>query len=601
MNCLEAKQALSCHLDAELTNAQEHVLYQHLVGCERCRQEWNSTRRLHELLQDACAFQTAPPDLAQGVLTHLFPENLPQVIPLASKPQPGRRWVRQVAGMALAVGTAVAAWTGFWAIPRLLPTQVGPSLPPLVEVVEQYVPAYGLTEPAEDLPVEVALNPIRTVVEPLPVIDKLSDSSLITGPALPDGGAEAVMEPTLTSPQQPVAPGPLWWGQEGINLPGQEPVQLAMNMGATGLPAAVSHIMLTSLAVSNQETNFKPVWSPDGERIYYLSRQEEGVGQGVTSMRWVNADGRERGTLSDAPLDALVVTGGEWWTADGQRLAYVRQGAGSWEIWQRNLNGEETNLTPLTQAGITPVGDENQQYWAYFPVWSRGNDLAFLTDRFGGRDLMLLTAAGELKVLTQTTAVEASPGWSPDGQHLIFVRSQVNPATGQQESSLWAMDRSGDNERPLTPLFNGTLVASWSATGEQVAINVIPASTNAGHEERGVWIYNWNSRTLERLSSIGGGQLLKWSPDGQKLVLTDTRGVVYALIRGRQQGDHMLYQLTPTGDVSGNVTVSWSPDSRRLVLDWAPSLGRGIWLANLPSQADTALAAKDGLPEEIIP
>jgi len=155
------------------------------------------------------------------------------------------------------------------------------------------------------------------------------------------------------------------------------------------------------------ELDWYPAWSPDGSRIAFTSNSRGGD---TTSAVWVmNADG------SGAHH---VVTPGRLptWSPDGRQLAYE---GGDCQIWLVNVDG--SNPHPLRQGGCQ--ADTLQ----YQPAWSP-TALRIATSSHvpvtGGSAIRILTMGADgssPRVLTDG-ADDTQPAWSPDGDHLVFLR-----------------------------------------------------------------------------------------------------------------------------------------------------------------------------------
>lgn len=124
-------------------------------------------------------------------------------------------------------------------------------------------------------------------------------------------------------------------------------------------------------AISDDSLVFVPVWSPDGSRIAYDSRRDDGGNQGHYRLYIVNADGT--GT-HEVPIPVLNVNddmGRPAWSPDGGQLAferYVAGTAGTGSIWIVNVDG--TGARQLTPAGSPQM-----------PSWSHDGKTIAYADR----------------------------------------------------------------------------------------------------------------------------------------------------------------------------------------------------------------------------
>ena len=156
----------------------------------------------------------------------------------------------------------------------------------------------------------------------------------------------------------------------------------------------------------------KPAWSPEGERLVYVS--DYGGYQGgvpVSDMALWVADapgGRPRKILPQAPFSHGV----DWptWSPDGSEIAYTIHDNGRSRVEVLTLaNGARRTVTAF-EGG------------AYDPAWSPdGNRLAFVF-REGRRHVIALTdGEGNDVVRLVETDMARAPAWSPDGQFVAYV------------------------------------------------------------------------------------------------------------------------------------------------------------------------------------
>jgi Tol biopolymer transport system component len=174
--------------------------------------------------------------------------------------------------------------------------------------------------------------------------------------------------------------------------------------------------------------------------------------------------------------------------------------------------------------------------------------------------------------LTTDTMPEGNPVWSPDGQHIAFVKAG---AGGDEQ--LWLMDRDGSHQTQLTNLFPPVHVRqpTWSPDGALLALVGGPDFdvTGEGGAQQ-LWVVGRDGsglRTLTdfhfpgpRLPSIG---YVAWSPDSRRI----------AFDLGYYNAYSVATDQTYVLDVSSGDTIEiiearhplWAPDGHSIVLERA--------------------------------
>jgi TolB protein len=198
----------------------------------------------------------------------------------------------------------------------------------------------------------------------------------------------------------------------------------------------------------NESLDSDPSWSPDGKRIAFVRADFWGTDQVVTSLRVIDADGSDEETLLQE--QPLVFVSSPAWSPDGERIAFSRA----------SFKGEQLELTLHVMRsdgrGLMQVAVQAGQ-----AAWSPdGKRIAFvsLADRHGetcfhdcepSGEIYVADANGEhAKRLTKSQANDTSPAWSPDGKQIIFSSDRSDPQGHEVE--LFLMPASGGAPKRLT-------------------------------------------------------------------------------------------------------------------------------------------------------
>lgn len=217
----------------------------------------------------------------------------------------------------------------------------------------------------------------------------------------PDGSEPAEMyAPSDASGEQPQVVG---WSPDGKTILFWRGMQHSASLAADGLELDAvtledgkTHLLGWTLAYPDFLA-----WSPAGDCLALT----DGGGREVwyrKQIMVVAPDGSARANISNDPARADIQPA---WSPDGKRIAYI-----SWPT-------SETYYPLMTEA----IYDTD--------IW------AMNADGTGKRQLTFTEEAGE-----------HFPLWSPDGEHILFVRIENN------RSGLWIMKADGSEERQVAEL-----------------------------------------------------------------------------------------------------------------------------------------------------
>jgi Tol biopolymer transport system component/serine/threonine protein kinase len=158
----------------------------------------------------------------------------------------------------------------------------------------------------------------------------------------------------------------------------------------------------TAILNDPQRNETSPAFSPDGASIAF---HESDVDGGIFIA---GATGESVRRLTDFGFHPA-------WSPDGKRIAFTTE-----EIFDPSGRQGEAGLYVVDVAGGTPRkivdGDAAQ------PSWSPSGDrIVYWSNTEGQRDLFTVAAAaGKRVALTNDSAIDWSPVWSPDGQYIYF-------------------------------------------------------------------------------------------------------------------------------------------------------------------------------------
>ncbi len=356
------------------------------------------------------------------------------------------------------------------------------------------------------------------------------------------------------------------FAEPGISPDGRE-IAFASGGDIWTVPAAGGE---ARLLVSHPAHESRPLYSPDGQRLAFVSTR---TGSGdvyvltfatgvVSRVTWDDAnelldgwsrDGRHVYVSSAAQeVSALndvwrvPVDGGtpmplaherytnEYFAAespDGSRVAFSARGIAPGQWWRNghsHIDQSEiwTRSTDVTRAAVQMLVERGAK--ALWPMWGRdGQTLFFVSDRTGSENVWRRDPTGNTAALTTfTTGRVLWPSISSDGAVIAFER----------EFGIWTLDVASGSTRTLAITRRGA-----------------PA---AREPER--------QRLTREFSSLA------LSPDGKKVAFV-ARGDIYAA-SARDGGD--AARATTTAGVESH--VAWLPDSRRLVFSSLEAASRRI-------------------------
>lgn len=233
-------------------------------------------------------------------------------------------------------------------------------------------------------------------------------------------------------------------------------------------------------------------------------------------------------------------------TPDGKRMIFWRYSDGGATAYLAASDGTGSQKLPFSV--------ENA-------AWSPdGSRFAFQTNSTATKKLqsveLLTYSIADQKVteLTSNSNFDGDPGWSPDGQSLVFSSDR----DGNYE--IYSMKFDGSDIRRLTNNAGHDSFPKYSPDGTQIAFN-----SNIERETTDVYVMNSDGQNPIRLTDSKGNELTRngWSPDGTKLAYNsdvDGNDEIYVM-----DVEPFKPQLLIEDKDAELQTPSYSPDGRKVV------------------------------------
>jgi tricorn protease len=346
------------------------------------------------------------------------------------------------------------------------------------------------------------------------------------------------------------------------------------------------------LLVSHPATESKPLYSPDGKRLAFMSTR---TGNGDVYVLTIDTGELKRITFDDA-LEVL-----DAWSADGRWLYFT---AASFDVGT-------PDVFRVSSEGGTPMQVSAEVYTAEYHAAPshEGNILAFTGHGLGGAQwwrkghshideseiwLLRFGAKPSYEQLSEGGAKEMWPMWSKDDRTIYYVSDR----SGAQ--NIWAKDLNGKS-RQITQFKDGRVL--WPSIGYNGKSIVFERNFQ-------VWrLDTWNDRAaavdivrrgapagpaIDHLRLTDGISEMALSPDGKKVAFI-VRGEIFAA-SSTDGGDGARVTFTPAQESQ----MAWAPDSRRLVYVSDRDGASHLFLYDFTTNSETQITrdrASDDTPE----
>lgn len=303
-------------------------------------------------------------------------------------------------------------------------------------------------------------------------------------------------------------------------------------------------------------------WSPDGKYLYFSSASRDIAGS--NDIFRVSADG---GTPMPVTADRFA---GEYWASpspDGGALAFTARGMPAGQWWRRGHSHiDESQVWTVRFAAAVPVyekvsggGTDSKETW---PMWPPdGKRIYFVSDRGGAENLWVRDLAPNARPRKLTNFTDGRliwPSLSYDGKTIVFER----------DFNIWKFDAASARASKIeialrgAPAGPGVTRLNMAQGFRDLALS--PDGKKAVFAAHGE-IFAVSSKdggTAARVTNSDAAEdAAEWSRDSRKVAYVSDRDGNYAIY----QYDFAANEETRlTGAPAGDSGPSWSPDGRLL-------------------------------------
>lgn len=283
-----------------------------------------------------------------------------------------------------------------------------------------------------------------------------------------------------------------------------------------------------------------PRWSPDGQRLAFLSLPpEEGILSDKGELVVITGDGAEQQTVA-ATGKTEIYSSPLNWSPDGRSIAW-ESGGRSDEVLA-GINAVDLETGEISELALGHPGA--------MPAWSPdGSLIAFVSykdEEDTDPDIYTMEADGSnVRRVADRDGHDMAPRWSPDGRHMVWwVRKTGGEAHElfKAEVDKGKVEQLGNGSRPI-----------WSPDGRRIAFMDLAEENNVD-----VFVLDLDSGERVNVTNDPAQDMWPtWSADGTRIAFVSERD--------NSQGE--IYMVNADGSDLQRLTDN---DLTEAMLAWSP-------------------------------